>query len=216
MATMCKVQCLGMLAILINVAATAAAANTPATAYNNHTVGGAAGWFFNTTTNKTSTNYSAWAAAQTFNLGEYLIFNTNTNQTVIQTYNATTYRNCSMDDALDSDTHQYQGGSSGFGEPQTITVPLTVEGRQYYFSDGDDGLQCQHGMAFEIKVGHGLGLPPSLNKPPPPPYVEPPSAVEEGQSPPFTIISTPPPSDNMRIGAQFHLMVLMVSLVLFL
>lgn len=57
---------------MIDVAA-AAAANTPAaTVYTNHTVGDAAGWFFNTTTNKTSTDYSSWAATKTFNLGDYL------------------------------------------------------------------------------------------------------------------------------------------------
>ncbi|KAL3517051.1 hypothetical protein ACH5RR_023953 [Cinchona calisaya] len=208
-----------LLPIMINVASTAAAtagASTPATpsSYINHTVGGVAGWSFNSTTNKTSTDFSAWAANQTFNLGDYLIFNTNTNQTVIQTYNETTYRNCTMDDASDTDTFEYQGGSNDFGEPLTIAVPLTIEGLQYYFSDADDGLQCLNGMAFEITVRHGLGLPPSLNQPPPPPYVEPPSTIEE-QSPPVTIISSPR-SDGMRNGVHFPFMVLIICLVLYL
>lgn len=214
MATKTKVLCVVVLAIMINVAATAAA-DPAATGYINHTVGGAAGWFFDTTTNKPSADYSAWTGTQTFNLGDYLIFNTNSNQTVIQTYNETTYRNCSMDDASDTDTFQYQGGSDSFGKPLTVAVPLTIEGPQYFFSDADDGLPCLHGMAFEIKVGHGLGLPPNLNQPPPPPYVEPPSTVEEGQSPPVTIISSPP-SDGTRNGVHFPLMVLMVSLVVYL
>ena len=46
----------------------AAAADT----YTNHTVGGDAGWFFDSATNKTSADYSAWAAKSTFNLGDYL------------------------------------------------------------------------------------------------------------------------------------------------
>lgn len=57
-------------AVLINLAA--AATTSPNVVYTNHTVGDAAGWFFNSTNNKTSTDYSAWAAKQTFNLGDYL------------------------------------------------------------------------------------------------------------------------------------------------
>ncbi|CAI9101636.1 OLC1v1039004C2 [Oldenlandia corymbosa var. corymbosa] len=143
------------------------------------------------------------------------VFNTNTNQTVIQTYNATTYKNCSIDDALDSDTFQYQGGENEFGKPITIVVALTKEGPQYYFSGADDGIQCQHGMAFEISVGHGLGLPPSLNQPPPPPYVEPPTTTEEGQTPTTTIVSRSPNSNGVTIGAHLSWMVLMSSLALY-
>ena len=51
---------------------TAAASQTPPTAYSNHTVGGPAGWFFNSTENISATNYSSWAASQTFNLGDFL------------------------------------------------------------------------------------------------------------------------------------------------
>lgn len=51
---------------------TAAASQTPPTAYTNHTVGGPAGWFFNATNNISTTNYSSWAASQTFNLGDFL------------------------------------------------------------------------------------------------------------------------------------------------
>ncbi|KAG6434445.1 hypothetical protein SASPL_106081 [Salvia splendens] len=182
------------------VAALLVIAAAAADAYTNHTVGGDAGWFFDSTTNKTSADYSAWAANATFNLGDYLIFNTNTNQTVIQTYNRTTYSSCIIDDALDSDTFQYDGGRNEFGSAMTISVALTIEGTQYYFSDANDGEQCQQGMAFEIKVEHGLGLPPSLNQPPPPAYVPPPGpANDEGQSPPAAIASTPPSSNHAII-----------------
>ncbi|PHU29242.1 hypothetical protein BC332_01335 [Capsicum chinense] len=64
-----------------------------------------------------------------------------------------------------------------------IAVALTIEGGQYNFSDVDDGNQCLKGMTFEIKLGHGMGLPPSLNQLLPPHYVEPPSTVEDTESP---------------------------------
>lgn len=161
-----------VIALLIAIAASA----TPAASYTNHTVGGDAGWFFNTTTNTSIIDYSKWAANQTFSLGDFLIFKTNTNQTVVQTYNKTTYQSCNTDDASDDDTFHYDAGSNEFGEARTIAVALTIEGPNYYLSDADDGVQCQNGLSFEIDVKHGQGLPPSLNQPPPPPYMEPPSA----------------------------------------
>ncbi|KAJ7951026.1 cucumber peeling cupredoxin-like [Quillaja saponaria] len=182
---------------------TAAAA---ATGYTNHTVGGAAGWFFNATTNRSATSYPAWAADQTFNLGDYIVFNTNTNQTVIQTYNKTTYQSCNTDDSSDNDTFQYDGGSSKFGEALTISIPLTIEGPNYYFSDADDGVQCERGLAFHIDVKHGLGLPPSLNQPPPPPYIEPPSP-DTAQSPPVSTVTTaePPKGNGFTTRANIRL-----------
>ncbi|XP_052192074.1 cucumber peeling cupredoxin-like [Diospyros lotus] len=179
----------------------AVAANT--TQYSNHTVGGAAGWLFNATTKTAAANYSAWAASQTFNLGDYLIFNTNTNQTVIQTYNETTYSSCTIDDTSDDDAVQYGGGSENFGQPATIAVPLTIKGKNYYFSDANDGFQCEHGMAFEIFVNRGLGLPPSLNQPPPPPYAPPPSPPE-AQAPPVTVIGNQPTGGGMKVSANIR------------
>ncbi|XWS45974.1 hypothetical protein CRYUN_Cryun14cG0025300 [Craigia yunnanensis] len=170
-----------------------------ATGYTNHTVGGDAGWFFDSKTNTSAIDYSSWAANQTFNLGDYLIFRTSTNQTVIQTYNETTYRSCTMDDSSDTDTFQYDGGNTNFDQSLTIAVALTIEGTNYYFSDADDGVQCQRGMAFEILVSHGNGLPPSLNKPPPPPYIEPPGG-DSAQSPPITITGGSPSLNNGAVG----------------
>nr|GMC82805.1 cucumber peeling cupredoxin-like [Ipomoea batatas] len=191
-----------------------AASQSPApNAYTNHTVGDGAGWFFNVTTEKTSADYSTWAATQTFNLGDFLIFNTNTNQTVIQTYNETTYKSCTMDDPSD-DTYTFLGGSNEFGKAVTVAVPLTIEGTQYYFSGADDGLQCQNGMAFEIKVGHGLGLPPSLNQPPPPPYVDPASSPIE--SPPITVIDNSPNRGVRCSISIFQVVFVLVALVSYL
>lgn len=53
-------------ALFFNLAA------SQSTGYTNHTVGGSAGWFFNIKTQKASADYSAWAAKQTFNLGDTL------------------------------------------------------------------------------------------------------------------------------------------------
>ncbi|KAM4094490.1 hypothetical protein ACJW30_06G200100 [Castanea mollissima] len=202
MATLTMANLTVVIALLI-AAATAASnapASAPVTGYTNHTVGGAVGWFFNSTTNTSATNYSAWAANQTFNLGDYLIFISISNTTVIQTYNETVYRNCTMDEAEDGDTFQYDGGQNQFEKSLTVAVPLTIVGTNYYFSDADDGAQCQSGMAFEIQVNHGLGLPPYLNQPPPPPYIEPPGP-DTAQSPPTTILNSPANS-GFRGGAS--------------
>ncbi|KAG6748014.1 hypothetical protein POTOM_047909 [Populus tomentosa] len=143
------------MAILI----TAATSQAPPTKYINHTVGDNAGWFFNSTTNTTATNYSSWAASQTFNLGDYLIFKTSSNQTVIQTYNLTTLKNCSIDDSSYNDTVVYNGGNAVFNQALTIIVPLTIQGPNYFFSDASDGIQCQHGLAFDINVSVLISRP---------------------------------------------------------
>ncbi|KAK4801530.1 hypothetical protein SAY86_022017 [Trapa natans] len=156
-----------------------------ATAYSNYTVGGDSGWFFNVTTNTSSANFSSWAASNTFSLGDFLIFNTNTNQTVVLTYNLTTYKACNTDDASDADTFHYDSGNSVFAKKISIPVPLTNEGLNYFFSDIDGGVQCLNGMQFAIDVKYGAGLPPSLNQPPPPPYVSPPG-LGSAQSPPVS------------------------------
>ncbi|XP_022759521.1 cucumber peeling cupredoxin-like [Durio zibethinus] len=197
---------LTLLALLITTA-------TVATGYTNHTVGGDAGWFFDSNTITSATNYSSWAANQTFNLGDYLIFRSSTNQTVIETYNETTYRSCVTDDASDTDTFQYGGGNTDFGQSLTIAVPLTIEGTNYYFSDADDGIQCQQGMAFEILVNHGIGLPPSLNQPPPPPYIEPPGG-DLAQSPPITITGGSPSLNNGAMGGGFDSRAMLCSLLI--
>ncbi|KAK3194954.1 hypothetical protein Dsin_026264 [Dipteronia sinensis] len=200
---------LTVIALLI----TAAASETPATAYANHTVGGDAGWLFDANTSKPTTNYTSWAANQTFNLGDYLIFNTNTNQSVIQTYSETTFHSCSTEDASDNDTLHYNGGETEFGKSLTIPVPLTITGPNYFFSDVAEGVQCKSGMAFEISVNHGLGLPPSLNQPPPPPYVAPPGP-DDAQSPPITINGASPSLENGALKSSANVCVLL-SLLLF-
>ncbi|KAJ1275427.1 hypothetical protein BS78_05G134900 [Paspalum vaginatum] len=162
-----------MAAVLVAILPAARAASPAADdapPYRNLTVGGTDGWFFNAKTNSSSGNYSAWANGETFYLGDYLIFKTNDNSTVVQTANATAYDLC---DAADDPSNSIFGGGGGGGggleESSTIAVPLTREGPNYFFSDADDGAQCQQGMRFEIKVEHGQGLPPSMAHPPPAP-----------------------------------------------
>ncbi|MQL80287.1 hypothetical protein Taro_012735 [Colocasia esculenta] len=140
----------------------------------NYTVGGHAGWIFDSATNKPAANYASWASKQKFFLGDYLIFQTNANSTVIQTYNKTTYGLCSLDQDYGNLTTQwtpFEGadGGSGGRAADAIAVPLTVNGENYYFSSTGDGIQCRNGMKFHITVAHGSGLPPALNQPPPPP-----------------------------------------------
>ncbi|XP_062203486.1 early nodulin-like protein 18 [Phragmites australis] len=152
--------------------ATPAADDAPP--YRNHTVGGADGWFFNAKTNTTSGNYSSWAAGETFYIGDYLIFKTNANSSVVQTANSTSYALCDPSEEDPSPTTFIYGGGGGGGggaveEADTLAVPLTFKGENYFFSEADGGVQCQQGMRFEIKVAHGRGLPPALAHPPPPP-----------------------------------------------
>ncbi|KAK6142873.1 hypothetical protein DH2020_023221 [Rehmannia glutinosa] len=90
------------------------------------------------------------------------------------------------------DTFQCGGGSNQFGSRDGYICAIGHRGTQYYFSqDADDGGQCQHGMAFEIKVSHGLGLPepqPTASSS----LCSSPAAADEGQSPPITVVTSPP------------------------
>ncbi|KAI8571914.1 hypothetical protein RHMOL_Rhmol01G0157400 [Rhododendron molle] len=138
------------------------------------------------------------------------LFYTNSNETVIQTYNLTTYQSCSTDNALDTDTFQYGGGDEDFGVVETISVPLTVEGPNYFFSDADDGVQCKQGMAFKIVVNYGLGLPPSLNQPPPPPYTAPPTPPSSDDGSPT--IAVQPIGGGFRSCANLHWVVIIALL----
>lgn len=126
----------------------------------------------------------------------------------------TNYQSCT-DDESDNGTFVYDGGATSFGEALTIPVPLTIEGPNYYFSDADDGVQCLGGMAFEINVNHGLGLPPSLNQPPPPPYIEPPGP-DTAESPPITVAQSPNDAFTARANVRLVFYGLSAALLFFL
>ncbi|KAK1319433.1 hypothetical protein QJS10_CPB04g00472 [Acorus calamus] len=122
-----------------------------ADAYQNYTVGDNLGWFDNKHNPKI--NYQRWVAGKNFSLGDFLIFNTDKNHSVIQTYNLITYKRCDYNNANANDTVVWSAGQP------VVAVPLLKEGMTYFFSGNYDGKQCKHGQHFKIKVLHGLGLP---------------------------------------------------------
>ncbi|KAF7080120.1 hypothetical protein CFC21_084249 [Triticum aestivum] len=204
MARLLPAAALAAVAALAVLASPATAQDAPSAlpaplAYMNHTVGGADGWFFNATSNTTSGNYSSWAAGETFYLGDYLIFKTNDNSSVVVTSNSTTYSLCdpSEDDGLE--TYIYSGGVSGLEETDAISVPLLYEGTNYFFSEADGGVQCQQGMRFQIKVAHGHGLPPALAHPPSPPPKE--GALAPAPTGPAFSVSQGPVAASASTGA---------------
>ncbi|KAK9082095.1 hypothetical protein Syun_031494 [Stephania yunnanensis] len=141
-------------------------------AYKNYTVGDSLGWYdhFHKSSSSSSSSvvisYQKWAAGKTFALGDFLIFNTDTNHSVVQTYNFTTYKRCDFEDAETDDTTEWSAAhadpSSTTPQQVTIPVPLLKEGINYFFSGDYDGEQCKNGQHFKINVTHGQGLPPSL------------------------------------------------------
>ncbi|XP_060216153.1 early nodulin-like protein 18 [Lycium barbarum] len=134
-------------------------------AYKNYTVGDSLGWF--DILEKPHVNYDKWVAHKNFSLGDFLIFNTDNNHSVIQTYNFTTYKNCDYDNALDNDTVQWSSAdpSSTSTFPVSVAVPLLKVGSTYFFSSDYDGEQCENGQHFKINVTYGQGLPRSLKDP---------------------------------------------------
>ncbi|KAK4708902.1 hypothetical protein R3W88_029827 [Solanum pinnatisectum] len=134
-------------------------------AYKNYTVGDSLGWFDNL--EKPHVNYDKWVANKKFSLGDFLIFNTDNNHSVTQTYNFTTYKSCDYNNALDNDTTQWVSAdpSSTSIFPVTVAVPLLKVGPTYFFSSDYDGEQCENGQHFKINVTYGQGLPRALKDP---------------------------------------------------
>ncbi|KAK9673569.1 hypothetical protein RND81_12G175700 [Saponaria officinalis] len=131
-------------------------------AYKNYTVGDSLGWY-----DKTSkpVDYAKWVSGKSFSLGDFLIFNTDNNHTVIQTYDLKTYNSC--DNQGDDNIHwSSMDPNTTTVQPFTIAVPLIKEGATYFFSGDYEGEQCLNGQKFAINVTHGKGLPPSLRDDP--------------------------------------------------
>ncbi|KAF6133919.1 hypothetical protein GIB67_040683 [Kingdonia uniflora] len=68
-------------------------------------------------------------------------------QSVIQTYNATTYKLCNADDNASNGDIFYDNGTVNGG--LTFMVPLTKEGPNYFFDDGDDGVEYEKESGFD-------------------------------------------------------------------
>ncbi|KAK4407481.1 hypothetical protein Sango_0329100 [Sesamum angolense] len=133
--------------------------------YKNYTVGESQGWY--DALENPKVDYQKWAANKNFSLGDFLIFNTDNNHSVVQTYNFTTYKLCDYSDSLDNDTIEWSlsDPSSTTPHPISVAVPLMKVGTTYFFSSDYDGEQCQNGQHFKINVTYGHGLPPSLKSP---------------------------------------------------
>ncbi|GMG99978.1 hypothetical protein Nepgr_001818 [Nepenthes gracilis] len=156
-------------------------------AYRNYTVGDSMGWYDNLA--KPHVSYQKWADGKSFSLGDFLIFNTDNNHSVIQTYKSSTYKSCdySGDDTTEWSTTD---PSSTSVHPVTVAVPLLKQGMTYFFSGDYDGWQCKHGQRLKINVTYGQGLPLSLKNSPDsssPAPANPDSGDEE--SAPDTVVS---------------------------
>ncbi|CAH8383937.1 unnamed protein product [Eruca vesicaria subsp. sativa] len=130
-----------------------------ADAYKNYTVGGSTGWF--SIQEKPSANYQKWADSKSFSLGDFLIFNTDSNHSVVQTYDFKTYKECDYNNNEDNNTTEWSAAnpSATSPVPVSVSVPLVKEGSNYFFSGNYDGEQCKFGQHFMINVTHGQGLP---------------------------------------------------------
>ncbi|XP_050378909.1 blue copper protein [Argentina anserina] len=157
-------------------------------AYKNLTVGDSLGWYDNS--QKPDVDYQEWAAANNFSLGDFLIFNTDTNHSVVQTYNETTYKLCDYDNAKEKDTIQWSEGNPSNTETHdvSVAVPLLKEGVTYFFSGDYDGDQCKNGQHFKITVTHGQGLPKSTDESLAGPASSPQSGTGDDESIPDTIV----------------------------
>lgn len=133
--------------------------------YENYTVGDSFGWY--DTLENPDVDYEKWASSKNFSLGDFLIFNTDNNHSVIQTHNFTTYKLCDYEDSTDNDTIQWSSANPSSTNPQqiTVSVPLLEVGMTYFFSSDYDGEQCNYGQHFKINVTYGQGLPPGLESP---------------------------------------------------
>ncbi|KAL5229233.1 hypothetical protein ABZP36_017498 [Zizania latifolia] len=153
------------LLLLVAAAVVLVGASVPrAAAYKNYTVGDDKGWYDGLTL--PGVNYQEWADGKNFSLGDFIVFNTDKNHSVVQTRNETLYKNCDYNDSGPDDTVEWSAAAPEFSKDAvTVAVPLLKEGISYFFSGNYDGEQCENGQRFAITVTHGQGLPPDLRPP---------------------------------------------------
>lgn len=126
------------------------------------------------------------------------VFKTDSNHSVIQTYNFTTYKLCDFDDALSNDTTQWSSTDPSAASPNPVylPVPLLKVGMTYFFSSDYDGEQCKNGQHFKINVTYGQGLPKSLKEPSD--EAPGPADPESGDDQPTPATSVPSSFNNPR------------------
>uniref|UniRef100_A0ACD5VYI9 Uncharacterized protein n=1 Tax=Avena sativa TaxID=4498 RepID=A0ACD5VYI9_AVESA len=146
--------------VLVVAMAVAVLSSAAVDAYKNYTVGDDKGWY-----DDLAVDYQAWADGYNFSLGDFLIFNTDKNHSVVQTRNESLYKNCDYDDAGPEDTIDWSAAPEFSKDAVLAAVPLLKEGNTYFFSGNYDGEQCENGQRFAIAVAHGQGLPPDLMPP---------------------------------------------------
>ena len=90
-----------------------------------------------------------------------VVFNTDSNHSVVQTYDFKTYKECDYNNGEDNSTTEWSAAnpSATSPVPVSVSVPLVKEGPNYFFSGNYDGEQCKFGQHFMINVTHGQGLP---------------------------------------------------------
>ncbi|KAK3433946.1 hypothetical protein EUGRSUZ_D01225 [Eucalyptus grandis] len=108
------------------------------------TVGDSSGW-------TQGTNYATWAASQTFNVGDSLVFTYTTLHSVDQV-SKDDYDNCNTGNAIKS----YTSGST--------TIPLSTAGPMYFICPTSG--HCSSGMKLAITVGSSSTSPGSSPSPP--------------------------------------------------
>ncbi|TVU22708.1 hypothetical protein EJB05_32425 [Eragrostis curvula] len=152
------------LSLLLCLAVAVVVAPRAADAWKNYTVGEDKGWYDGLTL--PGVDYQEWADGKNFSLGDFLIFNTDKNHSVVQTRNNTLFKSCDYYDSGLDDTVEWSAAAPEFSKDAvTVAVPLLKEGRTYFFSGNYDGEQCENGQRFAIDVAHGQGLPPDLRPP---------------------------------------------------
>ncbi|XP_038995986.1 uclacyanin 1-like [Hibiscus syriacus] len=145
----------------------------------NYTVGGAnGGW-------DTSTDLQSWVAAQTFAVGDNLVFQYTPNHDVLEVTKAD-HDSCQAGNPLQT----YTNGNT--------VIPLTTQGKQYFIC-GTLG-HCNQGMQIEIDT-LATSTPPATSPVSPPPETSP-SPANAPESAPGSPLSPDVPSEGAPIGVS--------------
>ncbi|KAE8712827.1 transcription factor ILR3-like [Hibiscus syriacus] len=173
MAVLRTFVCLAAIAMLMELAMAA-----------NYTVGGAnGGW-------DTSTDLQSWVAAQTFAVGDNLIFQYTPNHDVLEVTKA------------DHDSCQTGNPLQTYNDGNTV-VPLTTPGKRYFIC-GTLG-HCSQGMQIEIDT-LATSMPPATSPSSPPPSSPSPetspSPANTPESVPGSPLSPDVPSDGAPSGVS--------------